>query len=239
MKTFSDLQPKIVLGVAAHPDDLDFGAGGTLAQFARQGADVYYVQLTDGGKGTADTSIDSESLRQTREAEQQRACEAIGGKGITFLNHPDGQLEVTMDLKAEIVKLIRSIKPDVVVTTDPSEIYDADRGIINHPDHRAAGQATLDAVYPLARDYLSFPELYKAGYEPHKVTTVLMTNFSRANFYVNISDTIELKLQAAAAHASQGGASAMQDMLRQFAADRGEAAGYSYAEGFVRIDVMP
>lgn len=235
---FEPLSPKVVLGVAAHPDDLDFGASGTMASYAAQGARVYYLILTDGSKGTADLNTKSAKLIEMRRAEQQAAVDAIQGAGAEFLSYPDGMLEVTMDLKKDIVKVIRRLKPDVVITMDPSVLYSPERGFINHPDHRAAGQATIDAVFPLARDHLSFPELFAQGFEPHKTATLLLTNFDKSNFYVDISDTIEQKMSALAAHASQmTDLTGTQAMMRDFAAQSGAANGTSYAEGFMRIDV--
>lgn len=238
--TFDELQPQIVLGIAAHPDDLDFSAGGSLSKFVNAGATLYYLQLTDGGKGSDDPAMTPAKLQHIRQKEQEAACAILGGKGVTFLNHPDGGLEVTMDLKREIVATIRRLKPDVVITTDPTMIFDSTRGIINHPDHRAAGQATLDAVYPLARDRLSFPELAQTGLEPHKVRTVLMTSTSDANFYIDITDNLSVKMQAASAHASQiHDIPAFKTMLTEHAAELGTEAGYQFAEGFKRIDVYP
>lgn len=235
---FPPLTPKIVLGVAAHPDDLDFGASGSLAAFAAQGADVYYLLLTDGSKGTSDREVASADLVKTRQQEQRAAVQHIGAKDVEFLDYPDGMLEVTMDVKRDIIRAIRRLKPDVVVTMDPSVLYSAERGMINHPDHRAAGQATLDAVYPLARDHLSFPELEQAGYQPHKVSTVLLINFNQQNFTVDISQTIDLKMQALKAHSSQmADLEKTQSMMREFALQIGSHSGYQYGEGFMRIDV--
>lgn len=239
-QSFTELRPRVVLGIAAHPDDLDFGAGGTLAAFAKQGADVHYLQLTDGGKGSSDLQITTEAIIKTRQQEQVAACEAIGGAGVQFLNYPDGELEVTLGLKEEIVRVIRTLKPDVVITTDPTVVYDEQYGIVNHTDHRAAGLATLDAVYPLARDHLACPKLLAEGLEPHKVKTVLLTNFSHHNFYIDVGDVMDLKMAAAKAHASQ-----TDDFegLKQHFTDRaamlGKEAGCQYAEGFVRLDMMP
>ncbi|MBC7708198.1 PIG-L family deacetylase [Polaromonas sp.] len=235
---FPELTPKVVLGVAAHPDDLDFGASGTLAAFAAKGAAVYYLLLTDGSKGTSDTSVNADDLVKTRQQEQRAGIQAIGGKDVKFLSYKDGELEVTMDVKRDIAREIRALKPDVVITMDPSVLYSAARGMINHPDHRAAGQATLDAVYPLARDHLSFPELFAAGFEPHKVSTLLLINFNDQNYTVDVSQTIDLKLQALEAHASQ-----MPDMaktkatVRDLAATIGGKSGYQFGEGFIRIDI--
>ena len=237
-ESFLPLNPKVVLGVAAHPDDLDVGAGGTMAQYAAQGAEIHYLILTDGGKGSDDLSLTSAQLVELRHAEQQAALEIVGGKSITFLDHPDGELEITMDLKKQIVKIIRSLKPDVVITMDPTVIYSTSAHIINHPDHRAAGQATLDAVFPLARDRLTFPELLAEGYEPHKTATVLMVNFNVSNFSVDITETFDIKLRALKAHVSQFGEfEAGAKWLRAMAHTQGAAAGFDLAENFIRIDI--
>ncbi|MEO7364432.1 MAG: PIG-L family deacetylase [Candidatus Saccharimonadales bacterium] len=151
------LKPRIVLGVGAHPDDIDFMAAGSLAAFAAAGASVHYLILTDGSSGTADRSADSAALVTMRKAEQDAAAAAVGATSSRFLDYRDGQLEVTMELKRDIVRVIRELRPDTVITFDPTLAYFSPMGFINHPDHRAAGQATLDAVFPLARDHLSFP----------------------------------------------------------------------------------
>jgi len=237
LHTFTPLQPKIVLGIAAHPDDLDVGAGGTLAHFASEGAEIHYLILTDGGKGSDNPSMTSSQLTEIRHTEQQTALEIVGGKTITFLDYPDGELEVTMELKKQIVRTIRAIKPDVVITMDPTVIYSASRGIINHPDHRAAGQATLDAVFPLARDRLTFPELLVEGFEPHKTATILLVNFNESNFAVDITHTFETKLRALKAHVSQFGDLEHSSWVRDMSLAEGQKAGYTMAESFVRIDI--
>jgi LmbE family N-acetylglucosaminyl deacetylase len=239
LAVFPPLKPNIVLGVAAHPDDLDFGASGTVARFASAGAQVYYLILTDGSKGSADETITSAALIKLRQAEQRVAAEALGIKEVFFLNYEDAALEVTQALKKDIVRYIRKLTPDVVITMDPSMLYDVARGFINHPDHRAAGQATVDAVYPLARDRLTFPDLLVSeGLQPHNVKTLLLNNFEKQNYYVDISETIEQKLSALAAHASQmPNLEATQDMMRQMATKAGRHVGGQYAEGFLRLDI--
>lgn len=234
---FLPLKPTVVLGVAAHPDDLDVGAGGTIAYFASQGAEIHYLILTDGGKGSDDPAMTSAMLTEIRHKEQQAALEIVGGKSITFLDYPDGELEVTMELKKQIVKSIRDIKPDVVITMDPTVVYAAERGIINHPDHRAAGQATLDAVFPLARDRLTFPELYEAGFEPHKTNTILLVNFTDSNFAVDITESFDKKIQALKAHPSQFGDMEGSTWVRDMASEQGQKSGYELAETFMRIDI--
>ncbi len=237
-QNFKPLQPKVVLGVAAHPDDLDFGASGTLAKFAEQGAAIHYLILTDGSKGTENKTLTPQQLSRIREEEQREAIKAIGGSKAHFLGYPDGYLEVTMDLKKDIVKIIRKVRPDVVITMDPSMLYSASRGFINHPDHRAAGQATLDAVFPLARDHLSFPELYQQGYMPHKTKTVLLTNFDQQNYIVDITNTFDKKIAALKAHQSQvGDIDNIKPWLRENASKIGARGGYELGEGFIRIDL--
>lgn len=234
---FSPLTPRVVLGVAAHPDDLDVGAGGALAHFAAQGAAVYYLILTDGSKGSEDLSMTPRQLTEIRQAEQRAGLEAIGGTSVTFLDYTDGELEVTLDLKRRIVQEIRTVKPDVVVTMDPTVVYSAENGSINHPDHRAAGQATLDAVFPLARDRLAFPELLADGFEPHKTPTVLLVNFNTSNFAVDITDSFDAKINALKAHPSQFGDESVYNWVQSIAKEQGLAAGCDLAEGFVRIDI--
>jgi LmbE family N-acetylglucosaminyl deacetylase len=238
MKDFAALKPRVVLGVAAHPDDLDFSAGGTMATFAQAGADVYYLILTDGCKGTSDKNTSSEKLVHMRQDEQRAAGKILGVKDVIFLAYEDGMLEITAGLKKDIARVIRQLKPEVVVTMDPTVAYVAEHGFINHPDHRAAGQATLDAVYPLARDHLSFPDLFAEGYAPHKVQTLLLTNLKDHNWSQDISDVIDQKSQALAAHVSQGMAEkSLQDTMRNIAAADGAKAGLQYAETFMRIDI--
>lgn len=235
---FTSLKPNVVLGVAAHPDDLDFGAAGTMAKFAKAGARVHYLILTDGSKGSSDTTTSSINLVKKRQAEQKAAVKVLGGKTVQFLGYKDGELEVTMELKKEIIKVIRSLKPDIVITMDPSMIYSAKRGFINHPDHRAAGQATLDAVFPLARDHLAFPELFAQGYKPHKTSTVLLINFDKHNHFIDITKTFDKKITALRAHASQvPDTEAARKWITEIAQTLGRAGGYPLAEAFIRIDV--
>ncbi|HEY8992502.1 MAG TPA: PIG-L deacetylase family protein [Candidatus Microsaccharimonas sp.] len=236
-QSFSPLTPKIVLGIVAHPDDLDVGAGGTMAHFAKQGAEIHYLILTDGSKGSEDPNVTSKELTDTRRQEQRDALAIIGGKSANFLDYPDGELEISMDLKKDIVKAIRTIKPDVVVTLDPTLVYSARAGIINHPDHRAAGQAVLDAVFPLARDHLTFPELFAENYLPHKTATILLINFDSGNFSVDITETFDLKERALKAHASQFGDLEGSTWLRDMATYHGTQSGHELAESFVRIDI--
>jgi LmbE family N-acetylglucosaminyl deacetylase len=237
---FLNYTPQTVLVVGAHADDIDVTAGGSVALWTKAGAHVEYLILTDGSKGSADDKMTATQLTATRQAEQQAAAEILGAHDVHFLNYEDGMLEVTMDLKRDIVRVIREVRPDTVVVMDPTMVYAEGLNYINHPDHRAAGQATLDAVFPLARDHLSFPELLdQAHLGPHKVAHVLLTNFAKQNCWVDISTTFDLKLKALLRHASQmPDPERVSSMLRRRAESAGSQAGCKYAEGFVRIDTM-
>lgn len=239
MSQFNPLNPGVVLAVGAHADDIDFGAAGSICKWARAGAQVHYLVITDGGKGSADPSMTPDRLVAVREQEQRDAAQLLGAKEVHFLHYTDAELEVTLPLKKDIVRIIRQVRPDTVVVMDPTMVYSSNFGFINHPDHRAAGQATLDAVYPLARDRLSFPDLYEQEkLEPHAVEHVLLIHFDQQNFYIDITDTFETKVAALCKHASQiPDVEQVTAMLRQRASDAGTKVGAKYAEGFVRLDV--
>lgn len=238
MKQPETLDASVVLGVAAHPDDLDFAAGGTIAKLAEQGARVYYLILTDGSKGTSDAKAEFSKLVKERQKEQQDAAAALDVEEIFFGNFEDGTLENTAEVRKEIVRHIRKLKPDTVITIDPSMLYVAKLGIINHPDHRAAGQAALDAVYPLACNAPSFPELAQEGLEPHKVRTVLLANYNQWTCCVDTTQTQGQKAAAIQAHASQQpGLSGWKPALDQLTKEAGEAIGCKCGEAFVRIDL--
>ena len=230
--------PKKVLVIGAHADDIDFAAGGSVAAWAKLGAKVEYVVITDGGKGTKAHDLSKDNIAELREHEQQEAARILGAGHVHFLGYEDSNLEVTTELKKDLVRLIRQVRPDTVVTLDPTVVYSSTLGMINHSDHRAAGLATLDAVYPLARDHLTFPDLYEEGLEPHKVAHVLLVNFEKQNCYVDISETCELKIKALAQHMSQfPDIAKVKDMVTRLAMSHREKSGYELAEGFVRIDI--
>jgi LmbE family N-acetylglucosaminyl deacetylase len=201
--THMEMQGKTILAVGAHPDDLEFFAGGTIAKFVSEGATAYYLILTDGSKGSEDHELISEELCQVRRDEQRQAAEILGVKNSYFFDFVDGELENTLAVRKKIVEVVRKLKPDVVITFDPSYLYDADWGMVNHPDHRAAGQATIDAVFPFSRNRRTFPELYEQGHDVHHVTELLLINLKNSNYEVEISDFIEQKLNALAKHVSQ------------------------------------
>lgn len=233
------LKPKVVLGVAAHPDDLEFGIAGSIARWVKEGADAYYLILTNGNKGSSDRTLSPDKLKEMRADEQRKAGKVLGLKDVFFLDFEDGLLMVNPELKKEIVRVIRKVRPDVVLTMDPTVLYSLNRGFVNHTDHRAAGHATIDAVFPLARDHLSFPDLLnKEGLEPHKVSTLLLTNFDHQNFYVDISRYMDIKLRALAKHDSQiPDFQAAEARIKQWGSSLGSKIGAKFAEGFVRLDL--
>ena len=224
----------IVLGVAAHPDDLDFGASGSFAKWSMEGASCYYLICTDGSKGSEDPGMTERKLVRIRKDEQRAAGKVIGLKDVFFLKHRDTQLVADLTLKREIVRYIRKIRPDVVVTMDPTLVY-SKRGFVNHTDHRAAGQAAMDAVYPMARDRLTFRELEKEGLKPHKVKTLYLINFDNRSEYVDISKTMDTKVKALACHKSQISGDSLR-WVRQMGKLVGKEKGYGYAEAFVKLE---
>ncbi len=230
---------KVVLAVGAHPDDIDIGYSGSIAKWAEQGAEVYYLVLTDGSKGSEDPHISNKELTQIRQAEQQAAADILGVKKVFFLDFIDGELENTPALRKQIIKIIRQIKPNTVICSDPTFYYDTQRHFINHPDHRIAGEAIVDCVYPFARNARTFPELLAEGLQSHVVEELLLTNFTKANYFIDISKTIEKKVAAISAHKSQfNDIKKFTEMIKQMSSLMGKKAKpkkLKYAEGFIRI----
>jgi LmbE family N-acetylglucosaminyl deacetylase len=231
--------PQRILAIGAHADDIDFGASGAIASWVKDGVHVEYLVITDGSKGSADPALTPLTLVETRQAEQRAAAKTLGVVDVHFLNYEDGALEITQALKKDIVRVIRLVRPDTVITLDPTMVYSSQLGMVNHPDHRATGQATLDALYPLARDHLSFPELLKdEQLEPHKVAHVLLIHLDKHNCLVDISGTIDLKLAALTQHVSQfADTNKVGEFVKSYAAQLGKTAKVPYAEGFVRLDL--
>ncbi|MGI0100628.1 MAG: PIG-L deacetylase family protein [Candidatus Micrarchaeaceae archaeon] len=225
---------KVVLGVAAHPDDLDFGAAGTIAKFSREGYDCYYLILTDGSKGTRDPKMTANKLAAIRKKEQLASAKIVGAKGVFFLSHKDGELVPDMNLRREIVQYIRKLKPEIVITHDPSYMF-SDR-YVNHTDHRAAGTATIDAVAPAARNPMTFPELRKRGFEPHSVSQLYLASMGNANFAVDITKFMDLKIKALSMHKSQG-IGRHPEFMKEMSARLGKKWKYKHAETFFRIEL--
>ena len=233
-----DFEGKTVLVVGAHPDDNDFGAGATVAKAARQNAEVLYLIATTGQRGSSDETMTPERLSDTRKKEQKNAASVLGVREVHFLDYVDGELIPDLRLKEQVVKYIRRYRPDIVFTMDPSFFYFKNLGFVNHSDHRAIGEATLDACYPLARDLLSFPEHVKIGLNPHKVKDLLLHSFvpENANFYVDVTDTFDIKIKALSLHKSQvSDIQKIEERMRDRAEAAGRLGGCRYAEAFVRL----
>lgn len=231
--------PKVVLAVVAHPDDIEFCAAGSVIRWIEAGTDVHYLILTSGCNGTSDRSLSPEQVTIQREDEQRAAAKLLGVKNVYFCDYQDCHLATRNDVKRDIVRTIRKVRPDTVITMDPTMYYSIRRGTINHSDHRAAGQATLDAVFPLSRDHLAFPELIaKEKLQPHKVSTILLVNYDKANFYVDISKYIDKKIAALRLHESQFPDIAnLEKIVRTYARDCGEECHTPYAEAFIRLNI--
>ena len=221
--------------ITAHPDDSEFGAGGTIAKLVKDGCEITYVIATNGNKGSGDRTMTPERLATIRDEEQRHAARTLGVAHVEILGYPDGELEDTRDLRRDITRAIRRWRPDLVVTMNPHRTYNL---YASHRDHRTIAGVVLDCVYPLARDHMSFPELMPE-FEPHKVREVHLMQWENPHIVVDITDVMDLKLKAIACHVSQvGDFTGVEERVRQRSAEIGKDKGYAYAEGFDRI-VMP
>jgi LmbE family N-acetylglucosaminyl deacetylase len=222
-----------VLVITAHPDDSEFGAGGTVARFVKEGKQVTYCVVTNGDKGSLDRSMVPERLVKIREEEQRNAARVLGVETVEFLGFPDCELENTVESRRAVTAAIRRHCPDLIITQNPNRTKNLGG---SHRDHRTAAGIALDCVYPLARDHMAFPELLAQGLEPHNVKEVFMMWWDNPEVLVDITDTIDLKLQALACHASQiRDLDAVAKRVRERAAHFGKLKGYAYAESFERI----
>ncbi len=215
------------LVVVAHPDDIDFGSAGAVAVLTAAGVEVSYCLVTSGDAGGDASTHSKEERAMIREREQRAAALAVGVTDLTFLGWPDGMVEVTLELRKAITKVIRLKKPDLVITQSPERNWDRMFG--SHPDHMAAGEATTRAVYPDARNPHFYPELLAEGYEPHTVK-MMWINMVGATLAVDISDTFDQKMKALRCHESQvGHRDDLEEMMRNWAATT--AAGLGLPEG--------
>jgi LmbE family N-acetylglucosaminyl deacetylase len=189
-----------VLVVLAHPDDPEFFCGGTVARWAEEGRQIIYCLLTRGDKGSDRAGVDRRALALQRESEQRRAAAVLGVQEVLFLDHEDGYLMPDLALRKDVVRVLRQIRPDSVITCDPTNVYGQ---LINHADHRVAGQVTLDAVYPAARSALYFPELMEEGLQPIKIHHLYIAGAVHPNVTIDVSQQLERKLEALKCHESQ------------------------------------
>jgi LmbE family N-acetylglucosaminyl deacetylase len=193
--------PSSILVITAHPDDVDFGAAGSVAVWTSEGAEVTYCVVTDGDAGGFDPTVERSLIPGIRRAEQTAAAEVVGVREVVFLGFPDGRLETGLELRRALARVIRQVRPDRVVCPSPERIWG--RIFASHPDHLAAGEAALCAVYPDARNPFAFPELAEEGLVAHVVSQVWIMASPRADTYVDVTTTFDKKLSALRAHVSQ------------------------------------
>lgn len=223
------MRPTRALAVYAHPDDFEISCGGTLALWSKAGCSVHVVVCTRGEKGSADPAEDTTALARSRADESRSAAAALGIEGLEQLGYDDGTVENDVALRRRLVAVVRRLRPDCVITSDPTAIFFGST-YVNHHDHREVGWATLDACAPAAASPLYFPEVGPA----HTVATLLLSGTLEADAWVDISDTIEHKAAALRCHRSQLGSDAqlVDELVRRRAADEGDRVGVPYAEGY-------
>ncbi|HSJ59418.1 MAG TPA: PIG-L deacetylase family protein [Anaerolineae bacterium] len=224
--------PASAMVIVAHPDDAEFTMAGTIAAWTKAGCKVTYVLCTDGNAGSHEPGMTAPRLAEIRRAEQRAACKRLGVEDLIFLGYDDGRLEPSLALRRDLVGLIRQHKPEVVLTSDPTRFFSGDR-YINHPDHRAAGEAALDAVAPAAAMPLLWPEVG----QPHRVKRVYVYGNDEPNAWVDISETIEDKIAALKEHVSQLGDWDPRERIEEWAAEVGKTRGYAYAEQYRVINL--
>ncbi len=226
-----------ILVVTAHPDDVDFGVAGSVATWTDRGIEVSYCIVTDGDAGGFDPDVPRSEIAGIRRAEQTAAAEVVGVTDLTFLGHPDGRLAPSIELRRDISRVIRRVRPQRVVTQSPERNYQ--RIYASHPDHLATGEATLCAVYPDARNPFAHPELMEEGFDAWTVPEVWLMAAGTGDRFVDITQTIDRKVKALLCHVSQmTNPDGMDELMRGWGAANAQAAGFaegSYAESFQRV----
>jgi LmbE family N-acetylglucosaminyl deacetylase len=219
--------------VAAHPDDPEFGCAGTALKWSQAGKEITYVLLTSGDKGSHDPDLRPGQLAARREGEQRAAAADLGVDRVVFLRHPDGILENTLELRRQLAAVIREHRPHILLTIDPWRHYQL------HPDHRAAGQAALDAVYA-AREWNIFPEQLVEEVAPWRVRELYLFWTDNPDYWEDITCCLDARIAALMRHASQIGLDAekLVERVRQRAREAGEQPGYAFAEAFKRIELQ-
>ena len=228
------LKPERTLVIVAHPDDAEYLTGGLVSLWTKGGIEVRYVVVTSGNKGTENPVVTSDQLAQIRRCEQRRAAARLGVSDVIFLDYEDGELEPSLGLRRELTRIIREWRPEIVVTFDPETRFMTET-YPNHPDHRATGDAVVDAVFPAARDRLTFPELLEQGYEPHKVRELWLVATHNATHWVDVEPVFEQKLAALREHSSQVDGSTVEAELDEWSRTWAQGGPYERAEAFRRI----
>ena len=222
--------------IFAHPDDAEFGSAGTVAQWVVDGTEVTYVVATDGSKGSSDPEMTPAHLSELRYAEQRDAANILGVSHVEFLGFEDGVLEPSIELRRAITAAIRRYRPDVIITQNPVRSFDLN-AFAQHPDHLACAEAALAAIYPCARDRLTFPELIKEGLDPHEVKEVLVVGTTAPDHWVDITLTIDKKVEALRAHHSQVAGRPIEEFVPERAKSVAEGHEMEYAEAFKRLRI--
>lgn len=229
--------PASALVVMAHPDDMEFSCAGTMARWAQAGSRVIYVLCTSGEVGISDPDMTKEKAAELREAEQCEAARITGVQEVVFLREPDGMLQPTLELRKKLVREIRRFCPEVVVCGDPTVIFTGET-YINHPDHRAAATSALDATFPAAGQPNLFQELEEEGLKAHKPRKVYVTGWNQSDSYVNIEETIDIKVAALRAHKSQMMDWDPEPRIKEWASERAKGKEMEYAESFRVITLV-
>lgn len=225
-------RPARFMVIAAHPDDADFGPAATAAKWIDAGSVGWLVCCTSGDAGGEDPNADPLELAALREREQRAAAAVVGYAGVTFLHMPDGALVNDLILREHLVREIRTFRPDAVLATDPENTFPRDQGI-NHTDHRAAGFAAADAVYPAARNPMAFPTMIRGGLAAHRVRRLYLFWTHKATVHVDVTATVERKLDALRAHASQlKDFAGVEKRIREWTAELGTEIGVAAAESY-------
>lgn len=233
-ETQAQATPRRVLVSMAHPDDIEFSCGATVAKWADEGQEIYFLLGTSGDKGSDDPKYTSESLMETREKEQRAAAKVLGVKDVYFLRERDAELVADLDLRKAITRVIRQVKPNAMICQDPTARYFS--GYIQHPDHIAMGEATLAAIFPSARDRLTFPELLNEGLEPHKATEIyLSASWENADHFIDVDGYIEKQAAALREHKSQLGDWDPLEGLQRWTRDTASLARHKDWPGAQRI----
>jgi LmbE family N-acetylglucosaminyl deacetylase len=223
--------PESAMAIAAHPDDIEFTSVGTLARWARLGTRVIYLLCTSGDVGIDEPGMTREKATLIRETESLEAAHIAGVNEVVFLREPDGLLQATLELRRKLVREIRRYRPEVIVTGDPTIVWSGG-DYINHPDHRAAALAALDATFPAAGQPNLFEDLAQEGLIAHKVRKVYATVWKKADVFINIEETMDIKVAALRAHKSQLKDWDPESMLKEWASDAAKGKEMQYAEGF-------
>ena len=226
--------PKSAMSIHAHPDDQEFSIGGTLAKWAKAGCQITSVTITSGDSGSNDPTKGGDykaELAKLREAEQTAANNVLGVKEAVFLRYPDGELEPTIQLRKELTRIIRQYKPDVVLIGNP-EAWFYGNEYVNHPDHRAAAQAACEAVFPSAGTRLIFTGLLEAGYEPHNVKKLYVHGTEKPDTWVDISESMDIKVKALQQHASQIPVDEVEKWMKDWAKEDAKDKDFEYAESY-------